>query len=150
MQEDIVEPVVQQSFMMWYFTSLGLKYAIVLPCAGLFSLIATLLILIRGRGPFVSSGLILAVSAPVFIGLVGAVDGVVAVYQVIGMSSAQPKPSELAGGVSMALVALQVGVTFAFPTFSIAVIGSIVRALTERIEFPTPDPRRPFPPPGMK
>ena len=140
MQEDVVEPVMQQSFLMWYMSSLGLKYAVVLPVVGLFSLLSTLLILIRGRGPFVSAGLILAVAAPVFVGLVGAVDGVMAVYQVIALSSAQPKPSELGEGISTALVALQVGTVFAFPSFAIAAIGSLIRALTAGEGFAPLDP----------
>jgi hypothetical protein len=130
MQEDIVEPVVQQSVLMWYYSSLGLKYALALPAAGLFSFVAALLILIRGRGPFLGSGLVLAVSAPVFVGLVGTVDGVMAVYQIIGMSSSTPRASDLGHGVSMALVAMQVGLVCAFPSLALATVGSLIRSMT--------------------
>jgi len=147
MQEDIVEPVVQQSYLMWYYASLGLKYSLALPAAGLFSLVATLLILIRGRGPFVSSGLVLAVATPVFLGLAGTVEGVVTVYQIVAMSSAQPKPSELAEGVSMALVALQVGILFAFPSFLVATVGSLIRSMTASDPATVHDPIAAYSPP---
>gem|GEM_PF-2159719 len=130
MQEDIVEPVVQQSLLTWYYSSLGLKYAALLPLTGLFSFVATVLLLIRGRGPFVSSGLIFAVAAPVFLGLMGTVEGISYVYQVIAMSSAQPRPSELGEGISTALATLQVGIAFAVPSFLLAAIGALVRAMT--------------------
>jgi biopolymer transport protein ExbB len=49
------------------------------------------------------------------VGLLGTVDGMVASFQVIAMSSATPKPSELAQGVSMALITTLVGLWLAIP-----------------------------------
>jgi biopolymer transport protein ExbB len=49
------------------------------------------------------------------VGLLGTVDGMVASFQVIALSSATPKPSELAQGVSMALITTLVGLWLAIP-----------------------------------
>jgi hypothetical protein len=134
MQEDLVEPVMQQSQLMWFYSALGFKYAVALPLAGLFSLVMTILVLVKGRGPLVSGAMAFAVAAPIFIGLLGTAQGVMASYQVMATSSETPRPSEVAQGVSMALVTTYLGLTFAFPSFAIATIGLIARALSE------PDP----------
>jgi biopolymer transport protein ExbB len=49
------------------------------------------------------------------VGLLGTVDGMVASFQVIAMSDTQPKPSQLAQGISMALITTLVGLTLAIP-----------------------------------
>jgi biopolymer transport protein ExbB len=49
------------------------------------------------------------------VGLLGTVDGMVASFQVIASSDAQPKPSELATGISMALITTLVGLVLAIP-----------------------------------
>lgn len=49
------------------------------------------------------------------VGLLGTVDGMVASFQVIAMSDTQPKPSELAQGISMALITTLVGLVLAIP-----------------------------------
>jgi biopolymer transport protein ExbB len=49
------------------------------------------------------------------VGLLGTVDGMVQTFQEIAMSDAQPKPSELAKGISMALITTLVGLVLAIP-----------------------------------
>lgn len=49
------------------------------------------------------------------VGLLGTVDGMVASFQVIASSDTQPKPSELATGISMALITTLVGLVLAIP-----------------------------------
>jgi biopolymer transport protein ExbB len=56
--------------------------------------------------------------SPMF-GLLGTVEGMVASFQVIANSSTQPKPSELAAGISMALVTTLVGLYIAIPAIAI-------------------------------
>ena len=58
-------------------------------------------------------GLIGTIS-PMF-GLLGTVDGMVQSFQVIANSNTQPKPSELAQGISMALVTTLIGLWLAIP-----------------------------------
>jgi biopolymer transport protein ExbB len=52
--------------------------------------------------------------APMF-GLLGTVDGMVQSFQVIARSTTQPKPSELAEGISKALITTLVGLWLAIP-----------------------------------
>jgi biopolymer transport protein ExbB len=49
------------------------------------------------------------------LGLLGTVDGMVASFQVIALAGATPKASELAEGISMALITTMVGLTLAIP-----------------------------------
>jgi len=55
------------------------------------------------------------------VGLLGTVDGMVASFMVIARSTVAPKPSELAAGISTALVTTLVGLWLAIP--SIAIYG---------------------------
>ncbi|MEX0677519.1 MAG: MotA/TolQ/ExbB proton channel family protein [Pirellulales bacterium] len=55
------------------------------------------------------------------VGLLGTVDGMVAAFRVIASSNVQPKPSQLAQGISMALITTLVGLWLAIP--AIAVFG---------------------------
>jgi biopolymer transport protein ExbB len=63
------------------------------------------------------------------VGLLGTVDGMVAAFQVIASSDTTPKPSELAQGISMALITTLVGLWLAIP--AIAIFG-IFRNLLSR------------------
>ena len=53
------------------------------------------------------------------VGLLGTVDGMVASFQVIAQSSTSPKPSELAQGISMALITTLVGLWLAIPAIAV-------------------------------
>jgi len=53
------------------------------------------------------------------VGLLGTVDGMVASFEVIAKSTAQPKPSELAAGIQMALITTLVGLWLAIPAIAI-------------------------------
>lgn len=53
------------------------------------------------------------------VGLLGTVDGMVASFMVIARSTVAPKPSELAAGISTALVTTLVGLWLAIPAISI-------------------------------
>jgi biopolymer transport protein ExbB len=53
------------------------------------------------------------------VGLLGTVDGMVAAFMVIAQSSTSPKPSELADGISMALVTTLVGLYLAIPAIAV-------------------------------
>lgn len=64
------------------------------------------------------------------VGLLGTVDGMVAAFQVIATSPTQPKPSELAQGISMALITTLVGLWLAIP--AIALFG-ILRNKLQRL-----------------
>jgi hypothetical protein len=121
------EPV-QQSFLNWMITALGYPYVILLPLAGLLSFLLALLIVFRGNGPMACAALILIVHVPLFIGVFAAIQGAIASYTVIAMSATTPKPSDLAIGISTALVAPLVGLLVMIPGYAIAALGALIRS----------------------
>ena len=52
------------------------------------------------------------------IGLLGTVNGMVAAFQTIARTNTQPKPSDLAGGISMALITTLIGLMLAIPAIA--------------------------------
>lgn len=130
---DNLEPV-RQSFLQWIFMALGLKYTLLLPLAAFVAFVLTLVILLRGRGPMAAAALIFIVPMPFVIGIYGAIEGQIAVYQVIAATAVQPKPSELAEGTSMALATPMVGMLLMVPAYLLATAGLIVRSLMAGLE----------------
>jgi len=65
------------------------------------------------------------------VGLLGTVDGMVLAFQEIARSSTQPKPSDLAKGISMALITTLVGLWLAIP--AIALFGIFRNRLTRLV-----------------
>jgi uncharacterized membrane protein len=123
-----VEPV-QQSILTWIFAALGLPYVILLSLAGLISFLLALLIVQRGKGSMAPAALILIVHAPLLIGIFAAIQGGIASYTIIATSGATPKPSEVAAGISTALIAPMIGMLLMVPGYATAAIGAFVRAV---------------------
>jgi hypothetical protein len=115
---------VEQSYLSWMFTSLGV-YALLLPLAGLLCFLLALVIVVRGKGPMAAASLILIVHVPLLIGVFGAIHGGIASYQVIAVSATTPKPSDVAAGISTALFAPLVGMMLMVPGYATAAIGAI-------------------------
>lgn len=121
-----------QSKLSWFFQSLGLFYSLSLPAVGLLAFVLTVIIVIRGKGPLAGAGLWFVVTMPLWLGVLGFFDGMIASMMVISMSTAAPKPSELAQGVSAALVTPLVGLWLMAPSFLVATLGSLLRSLTAK------------------
>ena len=81
-----------------------------------------------------AAALILIVHVPLFIGVFAAVQGAIASYTVIAMSGASPKPSEVAAGISTALVAPLVGMLLTVPGYATATLGALIRSFTYNAE----------------
>ena len=122
---------VPQSLLIWAYNALGLMYMILLPLAGLVSFVLALIVVCRGKGAMSAASLILIVHTPLLIGMFGALQGAIAFYTVIANATTTPKPSEIAGGISTALVAPQVGMLLMIPGYATAAIGSFVRSFTD-------------------
>ncbi len=131
------EPV-QQSLLSWMFTALGFPYVILLPLAGLLSFLLALVIVLRGKGPMAGAALILIVHVPLFIGVFAAIQGAIASYTVIAMSASTPKPSEVAAGISTALVAPLVGMLLMVPGYATAALGAFIRSFVANAEETKP------------
>ncbi len=124
------EPV-RQSLLTWIYNALGIPYVILLPLAAFLCFVFALIIVLRGKGPMAGASLILVVHIPLLVGVFAAIQGGIASYAVIAMSSGTPKPSEVAAGISTALVAPLVGMLLMIPGYATAVLGSFIRSLVD-------------------
>lgn len=118
-----------ESFLTWVFRALGLKYSVLLPLAAIVAFVLTLVVLLRGKGPMAAAALVFIVPMPFFVGLYGGIDGLIAIYTIIAASAAQPKPSELAEGTSMALAAPMIGMLLMAPAYLLAMVGLFVHSM---------------------
>lgn len=132
------ELVQQQSLLSWIGSSLGLPYAALLLISGLLCFVLSLILVLRGRGPMAAASLILIVHEPLLIGSFAAVQGGLASYRIIATSSAAPKPSEVAAGISTALVAPLVGLLLMVPAYATAALGGFIRALLKKADAGKP------------
>ena len=121
-----------QSLLSFFMASLGPIYCVLLPLAAILSLLFSILLIARGRGPLVSAALILVAFTPILIGCFASLTGLLDALRVVAMSGTTPKPATLAMGYSTALVSLVVGILCAVPSLAIGTLGSITRALTAR------------------
>lgn len=119
----------QQSYLEFVFMSLGVRYTLLLPLAALVSFVLVLVLVLRGKGPWLSAAIVLLVPLPLYVGILGLVDGLMSSFQVVAMSESNPRPSDLAQGVGMSLVSVLVGINLSIPGYLLAVIGTIIRSL---------------------
>jgi hypothetical protein len=126
--EEVAQPV-RMSYLEFLFQSLGYRYALLLPAAAALAFVVVLILLLRGRGPAMVGAMLFVVPLPIFVGILGVVDGMLASFHVVAMSNTAPKPAEYAQGISMSLVSLWVGLLLAVPSFLLAAIGLIGQAL---------------------
>ena len=66
------------------------------------------------------------------IGLLGTIDGMIRAFSVIARSTATPKPADLAGGISVAMVTTMMGLVVAIPAI---VIYSLLRNRYQRLVY---------------
>lgn len=140
MPEEFIEDLPrQQSYLEFFFHSLGWRYSLLLPMAALAAFVLVLVLVIRGKGNSLPAALILIVPLPIFVAIMGVVDGMLASFAVISMSDTAPKPSVWAEGISMSLVTVLVGMMLAVPGYLLAVVGTSIRSLRGDASQPSPD-----------
>jgi len=130
-EHEVVE-VVQQSLLKWIVTALGFPYVILLPLAGLLCFLLTLIVVSRGKGAMAAASLIFIVPVPFLVGVFAAIRGGIASYTTIATSVTVPKPSEVAAGISTALVAPMIGMLLMAPSYATAALGAFIRALSAK------------------
>ncbi len=118
----------QHSLLSWTFQALGVRYTLALPFLGLLSFALALILVIRG-GQYVGPALIFVVSMPFLMGLFGVIEGLIISYSRLASSEIAPKPNELAEGISLSLVAANVGMLMMAPAFLVATLGLFIRAM---------------------
>lgn len=117
---------------------MGVPYVLILPLAGFLCFLLVLIVVLRGRGPLAAAALILIVPVPLLIGIFAAIQGGIASYTVIATSAAAAKPSEVAAGISTALIAPLVGMIVMVPGYATAALGAFIRALAAKAETGKP------------
>ena len=127
MADVMVDDSVQQSMAMWMLHSLG-PYALLLPLAALVSFALCLFLVLRGRNAWGGAAACVLVPMPLLLSLFGGLQGAMASFMVISNSQATPKPSEVAAGISAALVIPYVGLLLTAPGYLVAVIGLLARS----------------------
>jgi hypothetical protein len=72
MQEEFVEDLPRrQSYLEFFFGALGVRYTFLLPLAALVSFVLVLIVVLRGRGNWVTAVLVLLVPLPFYVGIMG-------------------------------------------------------------------------------
>jgi hypothetical protein len=130
--EDHFEPpeIQQHSPLVWLFKALGFRYVVFLPFITLLALVLAIIAIRRFKTPVLTALLLAVVPLPLFYGAMATIDGMLASMQVVMLSSATVKPSELAEGGSLSLVSLQVGLVLSLPVYLLAVTALAYRALS--------------------
>lgn len=125
----------RESYLGWMIRCMGIV-GLLIPVAGLFCFALTLIVVIRGQGPFAFAALALLVPIPFLLGLLGTLQGMILSLQVIAVSSIAPKPSEVSDGITTALFNPLLGLIFMTPSYLVATVGSVVRAFAKSAANP--------------
>lgn len=125
---------VRESYAHWLYMALGFKYVLLLSLSSILGFVLSLIVVARGRGPLAGAALVFIVPMPFFIGVYGAVDGMIAMYSLIAASTMQPRPSHLAQGISLSLAAPLIGTLLMAPAYLVATVGLFVRSLAAKPE----------------
>lgn len=137
MQEvEIVEQAepVQQSFLSWAASALPQPLLLLLVLGGFVSFVLALILVTRGKGAMAAAALVLIVHVPVFIGVLAALNGAINAFVVVATSETAPKPSEIAAGVSAALIGPLLGIVLASPGYAVAAVGAFLRSFSRQTD----------------
>lgn len=119
-----------ESYAMWVVRSMGTIGVLTLG-AGALCFVVTLLVVIRGRGPFACAALVLLVPIPFLIGLYGMGSSLIASFQVVSYAEVSPKASEIFAGLTESLVNPMLGLVVMVPSYLVATLGSIIRSFAK-------------------
>ena len=133
--EELAQPM-QQSRFMWMLSAMGFEVIFLLAAAAI-AFAVVLLMILRGKGPAMVGAILLIVPLPLYVGLMGALKGIVASSSVIALSDASLKQSEIFMALAEMFLLIRVGAFLTIPAFLLATVGLIVRALQRE---PNSDP----------
>lgn len=125
----------QQSLLVWLFRALGIRYSFLIPFYALLAFVLAALAIWKFKTPYLTAVLLAVVPLPFYCGAIGSIDGLVASLQVISLSGATPKMSEVADGAAMSLVSAQVGLVLSLPLYVIAVLALCLRSFVRQPEL---------------
>ncbi len=118
---------VRQSRLAWMVQSLGCFYGLIIPLAGLVVFAGACLVVALSKRPALIASYLVFVPLPSLIGIFGSIQGVISALSFIG--HAEPRPSDIAIGISTALFTSYAGLLASAPSYLIVGIGLFVRTL---------------------
>jgi len=127
MDEDVFEPVVVESPLVWFLESLGFG-GLMVAAAGLAAFLLTLFVVFRGKGSAVGPALLLIVPLPVLVSVFSVLQGMTASFAVAMHSDAQIKASEITAAISALLVRPIFGLLAMAPSYVLALLFLVYRS----------------------
>ena len=118
----------EQPLFVWLFRALGIRYSFLLPFYALLAFVLAALAIWKFKTPYLTAVLMAVVPLPFYCGAIGTIDGLVASLQVISLSGATPKMTEMADGAALSLVSAQAGLILSLPLYVIGVVALCLRS----------------------
>lgn len=123
-----VEPVIQQSYLVWFLRTLG-PGGLFVGLTGLVAFGLTLLVVFRGKGPSTGAALAFIVPMPVLLSVFCVLKGMLASFSVIAVSDTQLKASEVAAGIAETLSLPLFGMLSMAPSYLLAMLFLLGRSI---------------------
>lgn len=124
----MMEEQVQESMASWLIHSAGFLGLLIL-LTSLIVFLAALIVVFASRRPAMIAACFPWLLLPLWLGCLGAFWGSLQSFMVIAQSEVAPKPSELAEGVSVALVSPLLALVLTFPGYLILTVGLFLRTV---------------------
>lgn len=137
--DDPIDMPPEQPMIVWLFRALGIRYTFLLPAVTVLALLLAVLAIWKFKTPTLTALLLAGVPLPLLLGAFGSIDGLMASFQIIMISSATPRASEVAEGGAMSLVSMQVGLILSLPLYLLALTALCYRAFAYREAAPHHD-----------
>lgn len=128
----MLAPVAPQTIWGWLYNSLGPTFSILIPLAGVVSLVLVVFLLWKGRGPMSAAAICLAIAGPLLVGMIAMLHGIIEFHLILATAVGAPRPAEYAEGYAMAYTAPWVALLASVPAYLVAVVGTAVRSFTSR------------------
>ena len=125
----MVEEHAPQSLLSWFIQSAG-ALGLLVTLSSLVVFIGALLVVFASRRPALIAAWYPWLLLPLWLACLGFFWGSTRSFMVIASSEVAPKPVDLAGGISIALVCPLLALVLAFPSFLVLSIGLFVRTLS--------------------
>ena len=119
----------KKSYLMWMYGALGIRYTLLLPLSGLAVFLGACLVVALSRRPATIASYLVILPLPLLFGLFGTVEGLIAGWSVIGMSTTMPRMNELGELFSTALFTTFVGFLVNAPAYFVVAIGLPMRSI---------------------
>lgn len=124
----MVEEQVRPSMLSWLIDSAGL-FGLLVVLSALIVFIGAVIVVMASRRPGVIAACFPWLLLPLWLGFMGILWGSLQSFMVIAFSDVNPKPKDVAEGVSMALVCPLLALVLTFPGYLVLSLGLFLRTL---------------------